>query len=200
MAFRQEKFFQLSREAARCTRCHRMKECQAVLSPANGPLDAPVAFVAEAPGRFGAARTGIPFQGDRSGKNFETLLASTHLTRKNVFITNAVLCNPLKNGNNHRPSITEVKNCSSFLQTTLQLVKPKVIVTLGGVALDAFNRILNTHYCLAEDAAIPKKQKDFILIPLYHPSPRVINTRRSLNQQKLDFRKILDCLKPKSDR
>ena len=172
-----------------------MKGCRAILSQANGPLDASVFFVAEAPGRFGAARTGVPFQGDRSGENFETLLSSTHLTRKNVFITNAVLCNPLQKGNNSRPTTTEIKNCIPYLKATLELVRPQVVVTLGGVALEALNRILNTRFCLMDHAAHPQNQKNFILLPLYHPSPRVIYTYRSLNQQKSDFKKIFQCLK-----
>ncbi len=48
--------------------------------------------------------------GDRSGDNFETLLARTGLTRDDVFITNAALCNPLHNGNNSRPTAKELRN------------------------------------------------------------------------------------------
>ena len=51
-------------------------------------------FVAEAPGRLGADRTGIPLYGDRTGENFQTLLGNIGWKREQVFITNAVLCNP----------------------------------------------------------------------------------------------------------
>ena len=192
MALRQKKFIELSKIAAECTICSRMKHCQAVLSFANGPLNAKIVFVAEAPGRLGAGRTGVPFQGDRSGENFEILLASAGITRKDVFITNAVLCLPLKDGNNSRPNAAEIKNCSTFLKSTLDLVKPKIVVSLGIVALDSLNRIFNTRYKLSETVTKPQTLPNFTLFPLYHPSPRVVHTRRSLDQQKNDFKKIAD--------
>ena len=66
-----------------------------VLGDANGPLDATVLFVAEAVGRRGGAVTGVPLTRDESGKRFTSFLALAGLSRGEVFITNAVLCNPL---------------------------------------------------------------------------------------------------------
>jgi DNA polymerase len=188
-------FRKFSQQASECRLCPRMADQPAVLTHTNGSLDADILFVAEAPGRFGAGRTGIPFHGDRSGENFETLLSHIKLTRKDVFITNAVLCNPLQNGNNAKPSKKEIRNCSHFLESVLNLIRPKVVVTLGAVGLDAMNDLLDTKYVLNETAAKPQKQADFILLPLYHPSPRVTNTRRPLSQQKKDFQKILSLIK-----
>jgi DNA polymerase len=150
--------------------------------------------VAEAPGRFGAGRTGIPFHGDKSGDNFETLLKHISLTRAEVFITNAALCNPLGNGNNRRPKASEIKNCLPFLKETLDLISPQVVVTLGSVGLQALNLILETRYQLKENVAQPFTTPSFILFPLYHPSPRVTNWMRPLAQQKKDFKKILRCV------
>ncbi len=163
----------------------------AVLGPASGSIDSDILFVAEAPGRFGAARTGIPFSGDKSGDNFEALIAHIGLTRQDIFVTNAVLCNPLANGNNRRPTSIEISNCSPYLETVLELMRPKVVVTLGGVGLEAINRILNTRYRLAEVIGKPQKTERFTLLPLYHPSPRVTNWKRPLSIQKRDFKKIL---------
>jgi DNA polymerase len=163
----------------------------AVLGPANGSIDSDILFVAEAPGRFGAGRTGIPFSGDKSGDNFEALIAHIGLTRQDIFVTNAVLCNPLANGNNRRPTAKEIGNCSSYLESVLELVQPRVVVTLGGVGLDAINRILNTRFKLAEVIGKPQFTERFMLLPLYHPSPRVTNWKRPLSVQKRDFRKIL---------
>ena len=109
-------FRRLEKKAASCRLCPRLADQPAVLSSANGSLNTRIVFVAEAPGRFGAGRTGVPFQGDRSGDNFEILLNHIGLSRSEVFITNAVLCNPLENGNNRRPITGEIKNCSSFLK------------------------------------------------------------------------------------
>jgi len=190
-----KRFETLSRKAAQCRVCPRMAEERAVLGPANGPLNVQVLFVAEAPGRFGAGKTGIPFKGDRSGENFEELLAHIGLTRNDVFITNAVLCNPLKDGNNCRPTAKEIKNCSGYLRSTLEMVRPNVVVTLGAVGLQAINLLTGSNYNLKEAAARPQELEDFILLPLYHPSPRVANWKRPLSQQKRDFKKILTFIK-----
>jgi uracil-DNA glycosylase len=187
----QREFEHLSQQAAKCTTCPKMADQNAILGPANGSIDSDILFVAEAPGRFGAGRTGIPFSGDKSGDNFEALIAHIGLTRQDIFITNAVLCNPLANGNNRRPTTKEIDNCSSYLKSTLELVNPKVVVTLGGVGLDAINRLLGTRYKLSEVIGKPQKTKNFTLLPLYHPSPRVTNWKRPLSVQKRDFNKIL---------
>ena len=185
-----KKFKLLAKQAAGCRLCTALADQPAILSSANGNLNAKFVFVAEAPGRFGAGRTGIPFHGDKSGDNFETLLKHIGLTRAEVFITNAALCNPLEKGNNRRPKTSEIKNCSSFLKETLALIGPQVVVTLGSVGLQALNLILETRYQLKENVAQPLTTPDFTLFPLYHPSPRVTNWMRPLTQQKKDFKKI----------
>ena len=147
------RFLQLEKQAASCRLCPKLADETAILSSANGSLDASIFFIAEAPGRFGAGRTGVPFQGDRSGDNFETLLKHIGLIRSEVFITNAVLCNPLIDGNNRRPSAKEIKNCTSFLKESLDIIRPKVVVTLGTVALNAINQILSTRFQLSQNVA-----------------------------------------------
>src|SRR6266705_4143273 len=125
VAMRSELFSDLAAEAAVCTRCAAMCERTAVLSDLNGPVTARVMFIGEAPGRKGADRTRIPFSGDQSGKNFERFLASIDLARSEVFITSAALCNPrADSGANRQPRGSEIRNCSPFLQQTIQLVEP----------------------------------------------------------------------------
>jgi uracil-DNA glycosylase len=189
-------FCRLVKKAAACRVCPRLADQPAVLSSANGSLNADIIFIAEAPGRFGAGRTGVPFQGDRSGDNFEILLKHIGLTRAEVFITNAVLCNPLAEGNNRRPTAGEIKNCSTFLKESLSIIQPKVVVPLGTVALQAMNLILGTRFQLSQNVAQPLATADFTLFPLYHPSPRVTNWKRPLAQQKKDFKKVLRLIKP----
>ncbi|KMP10555.1 uracil-DNA glycosylase, partial [Candidatus Nitromaritima sp. SCGC AAA799-A02] len=125
---------------------------------------------------------------------FELLLHHAGLTREDIFITNAVLCNPLREGNNRRPTAKEIGNCSSFLKEVINIVSPRVISTLGGVGLDAMNRLLGTRYKLAATAACPILANGFTLFPLYHPSPRVVHTRRSLTRQKRDFKMLVETL------
>ena len=183
-------FKNLQNQAANCSLCPAMANQPAIFSKANGNLNANIVFVAEAPGRFGAGRTGVPFHGDKSGENFEKLLKHIGLTRKDVFITNAALCNPLENGNNRRPKTSEIKNCLPFLKKILDLICPHVVVTLGSTALMAINLILGTQYQLKDRVAQSLTTQNFILFPLYHPSPRVTSWIRPLAQQKKDFKKI----------
>ena len=70
-----DSFTALLVEVAACRRCPRMEGRRRVLSPANGRLQPQVMFVAEAPGRLGADRTGIPMSGDQMGQRFRALLA-----------------------------------------------------------------------------------------------------------------------------
>jgi len=194
MSNKEKAFRKLSKNSSQCRLCPAMSDLPAILSSKNGSIHTDLVFVAEAPGRLGSGRTGIPFHGDRSGDNFEQLLNHVGLKRKDIFITNAVLCNPLKNGNNRRPTIKEIDNCISYLENLINIITPKVISTLGGVGLEAINRIFNVSYKLADVVASPLPIGNFILFPLYHPSPRVIYTKRSLDHQKKDFEKLLTNL------
>src|SRR5258705_6929579 len=126
----------------------------AVLSELNGSIAARVMFIGEAPGRKGADRTRIPFSGDQSGTNFDRFLSSIGLTREQIFITSAALCNPrTESGANRRPTQKELTNCSSFLRRTIEIVDPRVIVTLGSVALEALRRIQYHKVSLKQSAA-----------------------------------------------
>jgi uracil-DNA glycosylase family 4 len=189
-------FDRLADEAAACAVCERMRERKAVLSRLNGALTPRVMFIAEAPGRNGADRTRIPFHGDTSGRNFESLLASIKLARDEIFITNAVLCSPRKpSGANDKPSKREIRNCSAFLRRQIELIDPPVIATLGAVALDALKLIEAHDYRLRDAAAKILRWNGRLLVPLYHPSPQVIITVRTIEEQKLDFRSILKAIK-----
>src|SRR5882724_5711359 len=101
---KQAQFRDMVAEAARCTLCPAMCERTAVLSELNGSLAARIMFIGEAPGRKGADRTRKPFSGDQSGKNFDRFLASIGLSRTQIFITSAALCNPrTESGANRKP-------------------------------------------------------------------------------------------------
>ncbi|MBI1894772.1 MAG: uracil-DNA glycosylase [Candidatus Rokubacteria bacterium] len=149
-------------------------------------------FIAEAPGRYGADRSRVPLHGDVTGRNFEWLLASAGLSRDRVYVTNAVLCNPCDpRGRNSPPTRTEIHNCSVYLRRQLDLVSPGIIVTLGTVALVAIGLLyglrasLSTHH-----RKLVQLSDGRILIPLFHPSQRVMNTRRSRSEQLEDFQYV----------
>src|SRR3989442_10164531 len=110
----------LFKEAMECRCCPRLSQKRAVLGPQNGLPNSPVMFVAEAPGRHGADRSGIPLHGDATGRNFEWLLSASGFQRAGVYVTNAVLCNPLDAvGRNAPPTTTEIRNCAGFLKAQI---------------------------------------------------------------------------------
>ncbi len=193
---KQTLFDQLAAETAACVTCERMRERLAVLSPLNGSLNSRVMFIGEAPGRKGADRTRIPFHGDTSGENFEKLLASIQLTRREIFITSIALCSPRKpSGANDKPTKAEIRNCSGFLRRQIELINPPVIATLGAVALDALKLIEAHSYELRQHAASILQWHGRLLVPLYHPSPQVIITVRTLEQQKRDYKTLLRAMR-----
>ena len=144
-----------------------------VLSDLNGDWHAKVLFVAEAPGRLGAEKTGIPLFGDRTGDRFEELLQKMNLRRGEVFITNAVLCNPRDHdGNNDTPTKNEIANCSAFLLRTIELVSPRVVIALGRTALHALSLIVPHRLTLKDSVGTLTSWSTFKLGVLYHPGPR----------------------------
>lgn len=192
---RKSVFEELAREAAACQICQRMTSRTAVLSELNGPIRAKIMLVAEAPGRNGADRTRIPFHGDPSGVNFEKLMAAAGLTRRDVFITNSVLCSPRKpSGANDKPTAVEIANCGTFLRRQIELINPPVIGTLGAVALDALRRIEEHDFRLKTHFSQVLEWYGRLLVPLYHPSPQVIAAVRPLAQQINDFQSLRQAL------
>jgi uracil-DNA glycosylase family 4 len=173
----------LIREAKHCLICERMNGSQRVIGHASGRINAPIMFIGEAPGRLGADASAIPFHGDKAGDNFESLLEQVGLSRYDCFITNAILCNPKdEKGNNATPSRAELSNCTPFLKRQLDLVDPKIVVTLGAQALAATNLIESHDLQLATSVRKKWNWYDRALVPLYHPGQRAMLHRSFLNQ------------------
>jgi len=190
------RFNDLVESVQHCDLCPRLSGRRKVLSSSNGSVQSRVVFVAEAPGRLGAERTGIPLSGDRSGENFESLLGNIGWRREDVFITNAALCNPQQeNGNNGTPSPDEVANCSAYLEMVLSLVSPEVVVTMGTTALDALELISPHGLQLRDAVAHPTPWRGLTLFPLYHPGPRAA-IHRSLPKQRSDFMLLAKFVHP----
>jgi DNA polymerase len=188
-------FAALASEAAACRRCAAMCGRTAVLSEHNGDPSARVMFVGEAPGRQGGDRTRVPFSGDKSGQNFTRYLASIDLARSGIFITNAVLCNPRKeSGANRKPTAPEIKNCSEFLRRQIELVDPRVVVTLGAVSLAALSAVAYHEFTLKECAGRVMEWDGRWLVPLYHPSPQVLASHRREDAQLRDYRAVASAV------
>ncbi|NYT02846.1 MAG: uracil-DNA glycosylase [Methanosarcinales archaeon] len=122
---------QLPGEIEACTRCSL---CQSRLRavPGEGPMDAAVMLVGEAPGAD-EDRLGRPFVG-RAGRILDRALDMASLERERIFITNVVKCRP---PNNRRPLKGEMAACLPHLRAQMELLHPRVICLMGNVALGA---------------------------------------------------------------
>ncbi len=147
-------------EVSRCTRCllHRGRT-KAV--PGAGPENADIMFIGEAPG-FHEDQQGLPFVG-AAGSFLDELLASIDLKRDQVYITNVIKCRP---PGNRDPLPEEVEACKSYLDRQIELIHPKLVVTLGRFSMArAFPkaRISRIH-------GQPLKISGVIYYPMYHPA------------------------------
>ena len=112
-----------------------------------------------------------------------------------LFFTNAVLCikSGKRGGRQQSVPVSCFSNCSSFLKTTIEIVAPRLVITLGKEALRATARafgILSTEplsQCVGHPVALAPGIQ---LVPVYHPSPTVVNTHRSIEQMRTDWRSI----------
>lgn len=180
-------FEELIEKIQKCDACASMAGCTRVLSWANGTPGALVMFVGEAPGRLGADRTAVPFHGDVAGDNFERLLALSGLARREVFITNAVLCNPRdEKGNNAPPTRRTLVNCAENLRRQIEVIQPSIVVTLGGAALEATRVIEDHQLSLAAHVRTVNLWNNISLIPLYHPGARAM-IHRNFASQSADY-------------
>lgn len=173
----------VARAVRACTDCplHRGRT-NAV--PGEGSPTAELMFIGEGPG-FHEDRQGRPFVGP-AGQLLEGLLASIGTNREQVFIANMVKCRP---PDNRDPLPPEISACSKYLDRQIELVNPKIIVTLGRFSLGRFfpgESITRARGRL--------RQKDGRLIfPVMHPAAALRRPElRSTMVQ--DFRAIADAL------
>jgi uracil-DNA glycosylase family 4 len=189
-----EDFLSLVDAVHACRACPAMTGRTRVLGPANGALKAMVLFVAEAPGRLGADRLAVPLKGDRTGDNFEVLLAETGWSRADVFISNAVLCNPRDTGGRNRPPRpSEVRNCADHLKRLIAVLEPALVVTLGAVALRAASLLDQHGLVLSKHVGHHARWFGRVLVPLYHPSARAL-MQRPLREQAADYRALRELV------
>jgi uracil-DNA glycosylase family 4 len=121
----------------------------------------------------------VPFSGDQSGANLDRFLSSIKLTRKESS-SRALRCviHASSRGANRKPTQRNFTNCSAFCKRTIELVDPRVIVTLGSVALESLKRIQSHELSLKTAASQIHSWNNRVLVPIYHPSPQVLASHR----------------------
>ncbi len=151
----------LAAEAATCTRC-RLHSGRTQVVFGDGNPHADLMFVGEAPG-FHEDRQGLPFVGP-SGKLLNRLLAGIGLRREDVYVTNVARCRP---PGNRDPQADEIEACREWLDGTIRLVDPKIVVTLGNFAAKT---LLQTTTGITRLRGRSYPFQDRVLLPTFHPS------------------------------
>jgi uracil-DNA glycosylase family 4 len=151
---------QLEEAVRACTLCP-LYQGRTRAVPGEGPLNADIMFIGEGPG-FHEDRQGRPFVGP-AGQFLEELLASIGMTREQVYITNVVKCRP---PGNRDPMPNEISACAPYLEHQIQLIKPKVIVTLGRFSMYRFFPGAS----ISKIHGQPKRVGNVLVVPMFHPA------------------------------
>ena len=165
--------------ASTCTRC-RLAEGRTQVVFGTGDPEADLLFVGEGPGAE-EDRQGLPFVG-RSGKLLDRLMAEElGLGRSQVYIANVVKCRP---PGNRDPQPDEIEACHPYLQAQLELIRPKVVITLGKFAgqlllgrRDPITRLRGHAYPFGTST----------LIPTLHPAYALRGGGEPMAQMRADF-------------
>jgi uracil-DNA glycosylase len=174
---------ELHREMASCRRCDLYKQaCRTV--PGEGNEHAEIMFIGEAPG-FNEDQQGRPFVG-QAGQFLCQLLSSINLTREQVFIANVIKHRP---PSNRDPLPAEIIACRPWLEQQIELIKPRMIVTLGRYSMGMFfpgktiSKIHGTSYT----------KDDRIYFAMYHPAAALHqpSLKKDLEQDILNIPGIL---------
>jgi DNA polymerase len=120
----------------------------------------------------------------------DRLIEAAGWSRDRLFITNAVLCNPLDDlGRNRPPGAAELSNCLTWLHAQIDLVDPQLVVALGAVALRSLGRIEPHTRTLGDGSNPPTPWYGRHLAAVYHPSARAA-IHRSTECQLEDFSRL----------
>ena len=149
-----------------CTLCTLSgKRTRAV--PGEGSRTADIMFIGEGPG-FYEDQQGRPFVGP-AGKLLDELLASISLSREDVYITNMVKCRP---PNNRDPLPGEIESCRPYLDRQIEMIGPKVVVTLGRYSFERFF----PGEAIGKARGKPRSWNGRMVYPMYHPAAALHNS------------------------
>jgi DNA polymerase len=178
---------ELAAAARVCTLCPLINE-RTIAVPGEGPAGAQIMLIGEAPGPEDD-KTGVPFV-SAAGEFLSELLDLVSVPRASVYMTNIVKCRPNKNRD---PEPHEIRTCcDNYLDRQIELLQPKVIITLGAHAL---NRIAPGKK-LSQDHGQPVLVGERIVFPMYHPAAALYRARyrNILIKDFIDMDKYLTAL------
>lgn len=182
-----EKSASLAKIADQVKICEKCRLCKTAMNgvPGEGNPDADIIFIGEAPGA-NEDKEGRPFVG-RAGKLLDFLLHQIGYEREEVWIGNIIKHRPPKNRD---PQPDEIAACKPYLTKQIEIISPKLVVTLGRFSMNYFlpdQKISQAH-------GKPYNLASFYLYPVYHPAAGLRNSDMK-NTLIKDFLKIPDVLK-----
>ncbi|MDK1018936.1 MAG: uracil-DNA glycosylase [Actinomycetota bacterium] len=169
-----------------CTRCVLSESRTNVVFGAGAP-DADVMIVGEAPGQQ-EDEQGVPFVG-RSGQLLDRLLGEIDLARGDVYVANVVKCRPPRNRD---PLPDEIDACKGYLRRQIELVDPKVVLTLGNFSMKL---LLRTTTGITAMRGTAYEWWGRFLVPTFHPAAALRGGDRVTNDIRADLtlvRNIID--------
>ena len=173
----------LNKEIALCRQCE-IARTRTKSVPGEGAENADIMFIGEAPG-WHEDQQGRPFVGP-AGQFLDELLASINLKRPQVYIANVIKCRP---PGNRDPLPIEIANCQHWLDRQIELVSPKIIVTLGRYSMAKFfpgKSISKIH-------GTAQAQNGITYFAMYHPAAALHqgNLRQTIMQDMLKLPPLL---------
>ena len=191
---------QLRQEYSSCELCSLCPKKTGInnVVKSSGPVSS-IAIVGEAPGADEDV-AGQPFVG-RAGRMLDKLLQGARIKRSQVFITNAVKCRPTQNKGkkNRTPTVDECESCRPWLYREIEIVRPRVIITLGKISTESVlalpkNFTLGDYVNKAHETHLRKENSPEIItdmytvVPCWHPSYLMQHGRKK-------FSEAVECFK-----
>ncbi len=179
VATKQQQLDQVRADILKKNICPDLAASATNLVMGDGNINADIVFIGEAPGKNEDLQ-GLPFVG-AAGKFLNEMLAAADLQRSDVYITNIVKYRP---PNNRDPLPDEKKAFWPYLLKQLQIIKPKVVITLGRHSMEYFLPDLKISQIHGQAKRIQFGDEKLVIIPLYHPAAALYNG--SMRQTLID--------------
>jgi uracil-DNA glycosylase family 4 len=183
-------FLSLEQEILNCRLC-ALADTRKYAVPGEGNIKTDIMFVGEGPGHDEDVQ-GRPFVG-RAGQLLTKIINAMKFQRSEVYITNIVKCRP---PNNRNPQMEEINSCKDYLLRQIELIRPKVIVTLGKVAASFF---IQTHLGMTALRGNFHEFHGIKVMPTFHPSYLIRNEGNRILKKMVweDMQKVMVFLDKK---
>ena len=186
-------FAELRKRALTCVKCAHLVASRKNVVFGVGNIDAPLMFVGEAPGADEDSQ-GEPFVG-AAGKLLTKIIQTMGFSRDSVYIANILKCRPDTPGQssgNRKPTLEEMQTCIPYLHEQIDLIRPKVIVALGGTAVEG---LLGKTIGIMRLRGNWRTYRGTPLMPTFHPAYLLRN--QALSEKRLvweDMLKVMEKL------